>query len=286
MQANPILLRDFEKSVLSQYGQDGMLEAIFERIGTHNKFFVEFGSNGRDDSGGNTAYLRRFGWSGLLLDRSATPYNEPSVKQYDVKIALVRADNINALFASHGVPAVFDLLSIDIDGQDFHVWNAIDDARYRPRVVVIESASHIRPPLDLVQKYDPYYSWDGSYNSGASPTALAALGKKKGYTLVGMTGPDLIFVETRLLQASGVTFLHQGDVETLHAMNKGAMQDFDQTYFHGKPYWNPSSIELKRDYARYRTYFEVINPFRRIALKIRYRLMALRQGGARPGQGT
>jgi hypothetical protein len=66
----------FQKHILSQWGQDGVIEKIFETIGTTNKFFVEFGSSGNDAGMGNTAYLRRSGFDGLLMDGSDRPYGK------------------------------------------------------------------------------------------------------------------------------------------------------------------------------------------------------------------
>ena len=65
----------YQKKVLSQFGQDDVLEQIFNTIGTTNKYFVEFGSSGNDSGMGNAAYLRRNGFNGLLMDGSERPYN-------------------------------------------------------------------------------------------------------------------------------------------------------------------------------------------------------------------
>ena len=127
----------YQKKVLSQWGQDGVLEAIFDKIETTNKYFVEFGSSGNDVGMGNTAYLRRRGFHGLLMDGSETPYgSHVRDRHYKVETEFISASNINFLFKKYNVPTEFDFLSIDIDGQDFHVWNAIKD--YNPRVVSIE----------------------------------------------------------------------------------------------------------------------------------------------------
>ena len=89
----------YQKRVLSQWGQDGVLEKIFDTIGTTNKYFVEFGSSGNDSGMGNTAYLRRRGFNGLLMDGSERPYNaDVNDKKYEVKIEMVSASNINGLF--------------------------------------------------------------------------------------------------------------------------------------------------------------------------------------------
>ena len=147
---------------------------------------------------GNTAYLRRTGFDGLLMDGSEKPYDDyVTDRKYRVEIEFVSASNINDLFKKYKVPAEFDFLSIDIDGQDFHVWNAIDG--YKPRVVSIEMNFHILPGKDLVLIRDDYWIWRGNERSGASVTALKKLGNKKGYSLVATCMSDAIFVRNDLI---------------------------------------------------------------------------------------
>jgi hypothetical protein len=113
--------------------------------------------------------------------------------------ALVSSDTIEALLAQHQVPAELDLLSIDIDGNDYWVWEAIRG--WRPRVVVIEyNASH-DPSVRWVMLEDPSYRWNGTTYYGASLASLAALGRQKGYTLVGTnsTGVNAFFVRDDLV---------------------------------------------------------------------------------------
>lgn len=191
-------LNDYQKRVLSQWGQDGVLEKIFETIGTTNKYFVEFGSSGNDSGMGNTAYLRRSGFDGLLMDGYERPYgNEINDKRYEVKIEFIKPSNINLLFQKYNVPKEFDFLSIDIDGQDFHVWNNLEN--YSPRVVSIEMNYHIEPGKDKVMHLQDDYVWSGGEMSGASVTALKKLGNKKGYALVATCMSDAIFVRNDLI---------------------------------------------------------------------------------------
>jgi hypothetical protein len=189
----------YQCRVLSQWGQDGVLHKIFETIGTTNKYFVEFGSSGNDSGMGNTAQLRRIGFDGLLMDGWKRPFNNDVLdKIYDVKIEFIKASNINELFKKYTVPHEFDFLSIDIDGQDFHVWNALD-TQYKPRVVSIEINHHILPGVDKVMHIDEEYTWKGTQWFGSSVTAVKRLGIKKGYTLVATCMSDAIFVRNDLI---------------------------------------------------------------------------------------
>jgi hypothetical protein len=216
-------LSSFEKTILSQWGQDGVLDKIFELIGTTNKYFVEFGSSGTDEGMGNTAYLRRSGFDGLLMDGSDKPYGQTvDNRKYDVKIEMVSAININHLFAKYSVPTEFDLLSIDIDGQDFHVWNAIED-KYKPRVVSIEVNFHINAGTDKVMPLNNSFIWGGNDQCGASITALKKLGNKKGYSLIAFPGSDLIFIRNDILEtlkSQNVFFSNINNEYELEKLNK------------------------------------------------------------------
>lgn len=123
-------LCDFESRTYSQNGEDGVIARLFEVLGATNRFFVEFGT-GPDGRERNTRLLEEQGWQGLLMDRSAAERN-PGIRR-----EFISAENINELFAKYGVPEEFDLLSIDVDGNDYWIWKALRDV-YRPRVVVIE----------------------------------------------------------------------------------------------------------------------------------------------------
>jgi hypothetical protein len=91
-------------------------------------------------------------------------------------------------------PAEPDLLSINIDGNDYHVWNAIKS--FRPRVVIVECNAKFVSPVIWIMPYDPNYRWNQTDRHGASLQALAQLAESKGYSLVGcnITGTNAFFV--------------------------------------------------------------------------------------------
>ena len=128
--------------VYSQNDEDGILEEIFKRIGTTNKIFIEFGvQNGLEC---NTHYLLHKDWHGLWMEGSKNSVKEilvrffPVIRTNQLKClnAFITKDNINDLINSAGIGGEIDLLSIDIDGNDYYVWEAINVVQ--PRVVVIE----------------------------------------------------------------------------------------------------------------------------------------------------
>ena len=189
-------LEEYEEQVYSGGGEDGVIRRILDCIGETNRYFVEFGVLG--DPPGNSEYncrlLREQGWTGLLMD--IVPYPpDPAIKQ-----ETITAENINELFAKYDVPESFDLLSIDIDGNDYWVWQAIDD-RYKPRVVIIEYNAHVPPDQSKAIAYDPHFRFSFTDYSGGSLLAMARLGREKGYGLVHCEsmGVNAFFVRKELL---------------------------------------------------------------------------------------
>ena len=191
-------LAGFELKVFSQNGEDGVLAEIFHRIGTETRCFVEFGVGpGRE---GNAVLLADvYGWRGVFLEGSESRFAELEYKYEGIervvtRHSMVTAENIEHLLSDAGVPPSFDLLSIDIDGNDYWVWQAL--TTHRPRVVVCEFNGALDPAQALTQPYDPTSAWDETEFYGASLKALTELGVHKGYTLVhtDLTGTNAFFV--------------------------------------------------------------------------------------------
>lgn len=198
-------LRGTDLKVFSQNGEDGILRKILETIGTTNRYFVEFGVE--DGQECNTRLLRENGWQGLMMDGK---HHCPEVGLYK---EFVTAENINKLFAKYCVPHEFDVLSIDIDYNDYWVWKALD-TRYQPRVVVIEWNCSISPYRSLVVPYDPAAVWDFTSYYGASMLALKKLGDVKNQVLVGCDrrATNLFFVDVHY----GYLFEGAGNIEAIY----------------------------------------------------------------------
>ena len=141
----------------------------------------------------NTRLLSENGWRGFLM-------NGKGYLKFDVKEEFITAENINELFKKYNVPTNFDLLSIDLDFNDYWIWKAIKG--YSPRVVVIEYNASIPVNVSKVIKYDPKGKWDGTNYFGASLLALVKLAKKKGYTLIGCdnSGINAFFVRDDMVK--------------------------------------------------------------------------------------
>ncbi|MDQ6780417.1 MAG: hypothetical protein M3Z37_04590 [Candidatus Eremiobacteraeota bacterium] len=193
----------FERQWMSQNGEDGIVREIFNRIGTTNKYFVEFGvEDGRQC---NASLLATYShWHGLFIEgsdkhfprlaRTFSPYpGIMTVKEYLTK------ENIAEVFARAGVPLTFDFLSIDVDGNDYWLWQALHE--YKPRLVVIEYNAAYPPPAKWVMKYNPGFRWKGTAYYGASLTSLTRLATSMGYALIGTEqhGINAFYLRSELL---------------------------------------------------------------------------------------
>lgn len=194
-------LTAYELRVFSQNGEDGVLAEIVRRSGAPGQSFVEFGA--ADGVQNNCAYLADvLGWSGLLMDGgdaeiAGLAHRYAANDRVATAQAIVTPANVEELFARHGVPVEPDIVSIDVDGSDYWIWEAL--TRYRPRVVVIEYNGALPPGRRLVQPRDAPF-WDQTDFYGASLEALERLGREKGYRLVHteLTGNNAFFVRDDL----------------------------------------------------------------------------------------
>jgi len=198
-------LNRHEYQVFSQNGEDGIIREIFNRIGFTNKYFVEFGvEDGLECNSTNLLYKD---WNGLWIEGSSDFYKKifqsfsdlVGSNRLKIQNEFITAENIEMIFEKAGVPEEPDLLSIDIDYNDYYVWKAI--TKYSPRVVVIEYNAIFRPDTPFVVKYNPTRVWDRTSHFGASLLALEQLGREKGYSLVGcvFAGCNAFFVRNDLI---------------------------------------------------------------------------------------
>jgi hypothetical protein len=188
--------------VYSQCDEDGIIAEIFKRIGVTNRTFVEIGTG--DGTQCNTVALLVDGWRGLWIEGMQENFEKiehnicplfPALKAIG---CLVDAENINDLITGN-MDREVDLLSIDIDGNDFWVWHAL--TAINPRVICIEYNALLPPPVSRVVPYDPEWKWDGTHYYGASLEAMCRLGQTKGYSLVGCSfaGSNAFFVRDDVL---------------------------------------------------------------------------------------
>ncbi len=205
--ADETRLLKFGYRVYSQSDEDGILRELFRRIGERNRTFVEIGTG--DGIENNTLFLLVQGWRGLWLE--ASPRKVASAKKkveslfrdrrLHIEQHFVSAGNVDGILTRMAPGTEIDLLSVDIDGNDYYVLDAI--RAISPRVIVAEYNAKFPADISWVMEYNEAYRWDGTDYFGASLKALETLLSGKGYSLVGcnLLGCNAFFVRNDLASA-------------------------------------------------------------------------------------
>lgn len=202
----PAWLLDRVANVYSQTGEDGVLAAVFEIIPPEpNPWCVEFGAWDGVHLSNTRNLVETRGFTPVLIeadktrfrDLKATYRDKPEACLINAMVGFGPEDNLDCLLADTAIPYDFELLSIDIDGNDYHVWKAM--TRYRPKVVIIEYNPTIPTPVRFVQQANP------RRNQGCSLLSLVELGREKGYELVCALTMNAVFVRQEDYPAFGLT---------------------------------------------------------------------------------
>lgn len=199
---DPRKLNHHEWQVFSQNGEDGIVAEIFRRIGIRSKYFVETGVG--DGLENNTVNLLTQGWCGSWLESDSaciaqirSHFSRP-IKSGALNLmkTLVTAENFESLLTQLGVPAEFDLLSLDIDRNTYHVLKSL--GKFRPRVIAVEYNATLPPDTEWVAEYDPSRGWNGTAYFGASLKSFERLAQTLGYVLVGcdLSGTNAFFIQS------------------------------------------------------------------------------------------
>ena len=197
-------LNGFAANVNSQTGEDGIIEKVLESISDNNRWCVEFGAwDGRYLSNTYNLIANR-GYSAVLVEGDRKKFRQLQKNfRANEKVIPIHAfvgfeeyDGLDSLLRVTDIPVDFDVLSIDIDGNDYHVWAAVK--QYRPKVVVIEYNPTIPNPVEFVQARDMRVS------HGSSILSLDKLAKQKGYELVAATRLNAVFVDAKYFALFGI----------------------------------------------------------------------------------
>lgn len=201
-------IMDGEFKVFSQWGEDGILQYLVKNLEISNKRFVEFGVQNYKEA--NTRYLLiHDNWSGLVIDGDSDNVKEiihdDLYWRYNLKAvcSFVTAENINEILLSQNMHGEIGLLSIDIDGNDYWVWQAIHCID--PMIVICEYNHRFGKTDAVTIPYRKDFRREKAHYSniyyGASISALHALARRKGYAMVAgnSNGNNLFFVKKNLL---------------------------------------------------------------------------------------
>jgi hypothetical protein len=249
-------LLDHQASIFSQAGEDGVVGKILETLPSKNMWCVEFGAFDGEHLSNTRHLIDSQGYSAVLIEASASRYqvlkkkfsDNTKVVTFNRFVGFRDDDNLDTILGKTEVPDDFDFLSIDIDGNDYHVWKAF--RRYTPKIVCIEFNQTIPNEVTFVQPADPKIS------QGSSLSALVELGKEKGYELVSVVGVNAVFVlkkyfslfeienngpEVLRTDQSGITYLFVGYDGTIFLRGQSSV-----FWHHGLPISESKVQQLPR----------------------------------------
>jgi hypothetical protein len=203
-------IQEAEFKVFSQFGDDGIIQFLIRHVGIRpeNRSFIEFGVENYEEA--NTRFLlMNNNWRGLILD--GDPGNIAHVKaseyywKHDLTAvaAFIDRESVNDLFVRYGFAGEMGLLSIDIDGNDYWVWERIEVVK--PVIVVVEYNSIFGARHAVTIPYSPtFHRLRAHYSNlywGCSLKALCLLAQRKGYTFIGCNsaGNNAYFVQKERL---------------------------------------------------------------------------------------
>jgi hypothetical protein len=224
-----------EFKVFSQNGEDGIIQFLLRNVPIESKTFVEFGVHDYAES--NTRFLlRNDNWSGLIIDASAR--NIALVRSEELfwrgtlhaECAFVDRENIDEIIRRNGIEGDIGVLSIDIDGNDYWVWEAI--SCISPRIVICEYNSLFGSTRKVTTAYDPRFVRHRAHFSGlywgASIAAFNELAAQKGYALVGSNrmGNNLFFVRRDVVGPLKVRSPEEAYVKAQFRISRGRDGEF------------------------------------------------------------
>jgi hypothetical protein len=191
------MLEKYEKNITSQFGEDGIIEYLFTKIPISERpWSVEFGAWDGEYLSNSYNLVFNKKWNSVYIEGDKAKSID-LVKKVDSLKTSQDIEVINAFVGSEGensldnllaetnIPKEFELLSIDVDGIDYHIWKNFD--QYSPKVVIIEHNPTIPPHIEHIPDSE-------SSIIGTSVRALYKLGLEKGYALVACTAVNSIFV--------------------------------------------------------------------------------------------
>ena len=202
-------INDYEASIFSQWGEDGIIQYLINKLKIKKGIFVEFGVDNYEES--NTRYLLfNNNWEGLVIDSNQdniyTIKNSYYFWKYNLeaKCHFITIRNINKIISSFLKKKKLDLLSIDLDGNDYWILKCLNLDIFRPKILICEYNSLLGKKIAITVPYAEnfkrnFISKHSKVYYGASIKALVDLANKKGYFFLGSNsnGNNLFFVDKK-----------------------------------------------------------------------------------------
>lgn len=231
---NNLQYSQFARNEYSQFGEDGIIEHVLARIPNNDNWCVEFGAWDGIHLSNTFNLVKNKGYHPVLIEADKKKFQElqRNMSPFDAVLVntFVTFDGVNTLDNILGrtiIPKDFDFLSIDIDGNDYWIFDSLTE--YRPKVICIEYNPSIPNDVEYVQPRD------FSVQKGSSALSICKLAKQKSYELVVTTRCNLIFVDKALF------YLFQVDDNRLTSLRDDsdtrvyAFVGYDGTIMHSKP---------------------------------------------------
>jgi hypothetical protein len=197
-------LNQYARNVHSQFGEDGIVERILDSLPTTNQWCVEFGAQDGESYSNSANLIVSRNYRAVLIEPNAARYAKLQ-RRYEANSRVITLrqsvgfgalDNLDAVLAPLAAPIDFDLLSIDIDGNDYNAWAASN--HYRPKIVIIEFNPTIASGVAFVQEADP------TVKHGSSISSIYALARDKKYELAAVTWTNAVFVDAKYFPVLGI----------------------------------------------------------------------------------
>ena len=201
-------IQDYEFQIFSQFGDDGIIRYLIDNIKITKNKFIEFGVENYEEA--NTKFLlESFNWEGLIIDSNNNYVSDIKKKNYywrynlNVANEFISKENINSIINDNNFSGEIGILSIDIDGNDYWIWEEINDVN--PSIVVIEYNALFGDELSVTIPYNKNFSRNNNQKDniyyGASLNALFKLGNKKNYSLIctNSNGNNAYFLRNDLI---------------------------------------------------------------------------------------
>jgi hypothetical protein len=200
-----LIFEPHRRNITSQCGEDGVIERVFQIIGTANKWCVEFGAWDGKLFSNTWNLIQNQGWTGVLIEGDKDRFVQlkkthesfsNSTHLINGYVGLEGGSTLDEMLAKANAPLDLDFVCIDVDGNDWHLWKSL--SRFRPRLIEVEFNPSISNHIAFVQDYGR------EINQGCSLAALVDLGKSKGYELIAVTDWNGFFVPADIFPKFGI----------------------------------------------------------------------------------
>ena len=230
----------FSRNEYSQYGEDGIIEHILSLIPNKDNWCVEFGAWDGIHLSNTCNLIKNHAYRSVLIEadikkfqvlkKNMSPYDSVLVNEF---VMFEGANTLDNILGRTHIPKNFDFLSIDIDGNDYWIFDSLTE--YRPKVICIEYNPSIPNEVEFIQQRD------FSVKKGSSALSICKLAQQKSYELITTTPCNLIFVDKSIFPVFQIEDNQLASLRDDSDSRVYAFVGYDGTIIHSKPinfYWH------------------------------------------------